>query len=231
MIRAFAAVLLAATLCACASVPQNLTLDPSSNRGLIVVEASPTRSGLELPEFSLNIARYSDAENRLDANSFGGWAGVNNAVRGPDGRYWIVAQADPGRYVITGLTHQNYWVACFNAQTRAFNVEPGKIVFLGRLDPLPALATMAMTLPSMTDTYVFAMDQRISIVDADEIPDWQSAVETHVRNAFPNVTAPVIGADSDQVSFNTGWDMTRTSRVCGGYYAPATDQAAPSSTP
>jgi hypothetical protein len=221
MIRILAAAVLGAALCACASVPENLTLDATSNRGLIIVEATPSLPGVAMPDFSLNIARYSDAENRLDANSFGGWAGVNDAVRGPDGRYWIAAQAEPGRYVITGLTHQSFWVSCFNSGTRAFDVRPGEVVFLGRLDPLPALLTMARTLPQSTSSYVFAMDQRISIVGPDRIPDWQSTVDAYVRGAFPNVTAPVIAGGSDQVTFNTGWDMTRSKRVCGGYYAPS----------
>lgn len=231
MLRFLTTALVLAAVGACASVPQDLALDASSDRGLIIVEASTNRPGVELPEFSLNIARYSDVENRLDAGPLGGWAGVNNAARGPDGRYWVVARAEPGRYVITGLTHQSYWVACFNSGTRAFNVRPGEVVFLGRLDPVPALLTMARTLPSATSTYVFAMDQQIALVDANKIQDWEPGVEGYVRHAFPNVTAPVRAPATDAVTFNTGWDMTHSQRVCGGYYAPSSAQGAPTPPP
>lgn len=231
MLRSLTTTVLIAALSACASVPRDFALDASSDRGFIVVEARTNRSGAELPEFSLNVARYSDVENRLDAGPLGGWAGVNDAARGPDGRYWVVAQAEPGRYVITGLTHQNYWVTCFNSGTRAFDVRPGEVVFLGRLDPVPALLVMARTLPSATSTYVFAMDQQITIVDPDKIQDWQTGVEAYVRSAFPNVTAPVRAAATDAVTFNTGWDMTHSQRVCGGYYAPSRPQAAPTPPP
>ncbi|MBX9747720.1 MAG: hypothetical protein K2X34_12510 [Hyphomonadaceae bacterium] len=220
LLKTLAAALALATLCACASIPASLSLDESSNQGLIIIEASTLRPGIQMPEFSLNIARYSDAENRLEASSFGGWAQVNSAARGADGRYWLIARAPPGRYVITALTHQTYWMACFNAGTRAFTVEPGRATFLGRIDPTPSLLTMATTLPSLTTTYVYALDQRISFVSASQLGDWEPGVRRYLEAAFPNITAPLVAGASDAVTFNTGWDLTYTSRVCGGYYAP-----------
>lgn len=220
LLKTLAATFLVAALCACASVPASLSLDASSSQGLIIIEASTPRRNMQMPEFSLSIARYSDPENRLEANSFGGWAQVNNAARSTDGRYWLVARAPPGRYAITALTHQTYWNTCFNSGTRAFTVEAGKAIFLGRIDPTPALITMATTLPSMTSTYVYALDQRISFTSAAELGDWQPGVQSYLQTAFPNITAPLVDGASDAVTFNTGWDMTHTQRVCGGYYAP-----------
>lgn len=210
------------TISACASIPASLRLDSASSQGLIIVEASPSGSQTSLPEFSLSIARYSDAENRLDANSFGGWAQVRKAAQGADGHYWLIARADPGTYAIAALTHRTYWEACFNENTRAFVVEPGKVVFVGRIDPLPALITMATTLPQSTSTYVYALDQRIALTSASELGDWEPNVRAYLQTALPGVTAPIVAAPSREVSFNTGWDITRTGRVCGGYYAPST---------
>ncbi|MEQ1490463.1 MAG: hypothetical protein ABL932_07945 [Terricaulis sp.] len=220
LFKTFATAFLIAALCACASVPASISLDENSNQGLIIIEASTPRRDIQMPEFSLNIARYSDAENRLEANSFGGWAQVNSAQRSLDGRYWLVARAQPGRYVVTALTHQSFWNACFNAGTRAFTVEAGKATFLGRIDPTPSLLTMAMTLPHATSTYVYALDQQMSFIGASELGDWRPAVSEYLAVAFPNITAPLTDATSTPVTFNTGFDMTHTTRVCGGYYAP-----------
>jgi hypothetical protein len=218
--RVFAAALCCAVLVACASVSQNLAFDASASQGLILVEvAAPARG--ELPNFVLNVARYSDAERRLNTSSFSGWGYFNEPVRGSDGSLWLMARVDPGRYTIAQMSHQGYWIVCFNSGTRAFDAEPGKVMYIGRVDLRPAFITIAQTLPSVTNRNLYALDQRISFTPQDTISGGQSNAEAFVRSAFPNISAPVVGEASSEVEFNTGWDVTHTSRVCGGYYAPS----------
>ncbi len=221
-----AALALAIGMVACAAVPDDIDITPASGRSMLILEATPSRGSVaEVPEFSVTIARYDAEQGRLDAGFAGGWARVNSATRGADGRYWLVGQAEPGLYVITDLTHQSLWHNCFNAGTRAFTVGPGQVIFLGRIDPVPALMTMALTLPSMSmnSQHHFAMDQEISFIPAGNVTNWQAPVEAFVREQFPNVTAPLTAIGSEVVTFNTGRDIFGTQRVCGGYYAPASN--------
>jgi hypothetical protein len=219
MFRFACAVISALTLAACASVPDDVAIGPSSPRGLIVIAVAAPSSGPPLPDFSLTISRFSEEEGRLD----GGWARVNNAERDAEGRYWLVAQAEPGLYVISNLSHQSTWHACFNAGTRAFEVEPGQVSFVGAINPLPALQAIALTLPSvsMNGENLFAMDQELAFFDLGGVSSWEAPLERFVRARFPNVTAPITAVANRPVSFNTGRDLFGLQRVCGGYYAPA----------
>lgn len=221
MMRGMTGAMLALALSACAAVPKDIALDASSGQGLIVIEADALRSGATLPQFSLSIARFSPEAHRLASTPFGGWAGVNSAAA-KDGRVWLVGRADPGAYVITALTHQATWHACFNGGTRAFTVEPGKVVFLGRIDPAPALFALATELPSysMNGQNHFAMDKSLPFVPAAEIADWEAPVAGYLKAAYPNVVAPVTAVASTATTFNTGRDAFGLQRVCGGYYAP-----------
>lgn len=225
-----AALAFAVVAAACAEVPKTLALDASSEQSLIVFEAAsadPTREIIRLPEFDLTVARYSPEEGRLLATSFGGWAPVNSAEVDASGRYWLVGRAEPGLYVISSLNHQSTWHACFNAGTRSFTVEPGQVLYVGRIDPVPALMTIESTLPSvsMNSEHLFAMDQSISLTPAAKVADWQTSVEAFVRKTYPNVTAPAEAAELGEATFNTGRDLFGVQRVCGGYYAPS-DEAA-----
>lgn len=225
MRRFWTAIVAALSLAACASVPEDIAISPDSNRSLIVIAVAAPATAPPLPEFSVTIARFAAAEGRLDAGLTGGWARVNSADRDADGRYWLVGQAEPGEYVISDLSHQSLWHACFNAGTRAFTVAPGQVVFLGALDPVPALQVMALTLPSvsMNSEHLFAMDQEVDFIPPGSVTNWQAPVEAFVRTNFPNVTAPITTVESRPVTFNTGRDLFGLQRVCGGYYAPANE--------
>lgn len=209
-------------LTACASVPETVAIGPDSNRSLIVIAVAARSDAPPLPEFSVTIARYNEAEGRLDAGFAGGWARVNSADRDEDGRYWLVGDAEPGLYVISQLSHKGTWHTCFNAGTRAFTIEPGKVVFLGALNPVPALQTMALTLPSIATNgnNLVAMDSAIDFIPAGNVSSW-GPLEAFVRSNYPNVTAPITGVATRPVTFNTGRDALGLERVCGGYYAPA----------
>ena len=50
--------------------------------------------------------------------------------------------AKPGTYVVRMMTTQTWWGGCFSERTIKFTVEPGKVTYLGRLDPTLALASI-----------------------------------------------------------------------------------------
>jgi hypothetical protein len=47
--------------------------------------------------------------------------------------------ARPGTYVVRMMTTQIWWGGCFSENTVKFAVEPGRITYLGLIDPQPAL--------------------------------------------------------------------------------------------
>lgn len=54
--------------------------------------------------------------------------------------------AKPGDYVVRMMTTQTWWGGCFSESTVKFTVEPGKVTYLGRLDPLTSLESITAEL-------------------------------------------------------------------------------------
>lgn len=50
--------------------------------------------------------------------------------------------ARPGDYVVRMMTTQTWWGGCFSENTVKFTVEPGKVTYLGLIDPRPALESI-----------------------------------------------------------------------------------------
>lgn len=55
------------------------------------------------------------------------WAAKNNTLQ--------LRAAKPGDYVVRMMTTQTWWGGCFSESTMKFTVEPGKVTYLGRIDP------------------------------------------------------------------------------------------------
>jgi hypothetical protein len=212
-------------LAACAAVPKDIAMDASSRQGLVLIEVADSFAPRPYPQFSVSIAEYSPTMGRLAATSFGGWASVNSANTA-GGKTWLVGRAAPGTYVISALTHQSTWHTCFNEGTRMFEVEPGKVHYLGRIDPNPALLSMALELPSysMNSQHHFAMDKKLVFTAPADLPNWRADAEQYLRTAFPGVTGAVTDVASTEATFNTGRDAFGLQRVCGGYYAKRDDK-------
>jgi hypothetical protein len=54
--------------------------------------------------------------------------------------------AKPGTYVVRMMTTQTWWGGCFSESTVKFTVEPGKVTYLGRIDPLSSLDSITAEL-------------------------------------------------------------------------------------
>lgn len=226
MRSALAGIVCALLLTACAAVPKDIAMDAQSREGLLLIEvAEPKAPVREYPQFSVSVAQYSPTMGRLAANSFDGWASVNSANTA-SGKTWLVGRAEPGTYVVSALTHQATWHSCFNAGTRMFEIQPGQVHFLGRIDPNPALMAIAVELPSlsMNSQHFYAMDKTLPFVAPTDLPNWRADAEQYLRTAYPGVTAPITEVTSTEATFNTGRDAFGLKRVCGGYYAKRDDR-------
>ena len=62
------------------------------------------------------------------------WTGNRNTLQ--------LRAARPGDYVVRMMTTQTWWGGCFSENTVRFTVEPGKVTYLGLIDPLPALESI-----------------------------------------------------------------------------------------
>jgi hypothetical protein len=54
--------------------------------------------------------------------------------------------AKPGDYVVRMMTTQSWWGGCFSENTVKFTVEPGKVTYLGKLDPFTSLESITTEL-------------------------------------------------------------------------------------
>jgi hypothetical protein len=54
--------------------------------------------------------------------------------------------AKPGEYVVRMMTTQTWWGGCFSESTVKFTVEPGKVTYLGLLDPFTSLESITAEL-------------------------------------------------------------------------------------
>jgi hypothetical protein len=54
--------------------------------------------------------------------------------------------AKPGDYVVRMMTTQTWWGGCFSENTVKFTVVPGKVTYLGRLDPSASLESISAEL-------------------------------------------------------------------------------------
>lgn len=62
------------------------------------------------------------------------WTGPANTLQ--------LRSAKPGDYVVRMMTTQTWWGGCFSESTVMFTVVPGKVTYLGRLDPFTSLESI-----------------------------------------------------------------------------------------
>jgi hypothetical protein len=226
--RGFAAAALLGLVSACATAPADVVLGPDAPQGLVVMEvvtAGPAAS----TSYQIEAAAYDAEQSRIEGSGYF-ILYANNAPGKPGSRY-VVALAKPGAYALTAVSHMSTWYDCFNNGTIAFDVEPGKVTFLGRLDAAPALMDIALKLPSysMNSQKFYVLDTpRPAVTAPNELAEWQSPLTAYVSSTFPQVSAPIKAADHRPATFASGWSLLGQ-KVCYGYFNRAKDN--PKATP
>jgi len=221
-------------LSACATAPANVVLGPDAPEGLIVMEVSTTGAAGKA-SYQIEAAAYDADQARIEGSGYF-YLYAGNAPEKPGSRY-VAALAKPGTYALTAVSHMSTWYDCFNNGTVAFDVEPGKVTFLGHLDANPALMDIALKLPSysMNSQKFYVLDTpRPAVTSPKDLGDWNTPLTAYVSATFPQVTAPIKAAEHRPATFASGWSLLGQ-KVCYGYFNRAKDGSkappAPKTTP
>jgi hypothetical protein len=218
--------LLALTLAACATAPADVVLGSDAPDGLLVFEVV-TEGPAATTSYQIEGAAFDSAQSRIEGSGYF-LMGAGGAPGKPSARY-AVARAKPGSYVLTAISHMGTWYDCFNDGTVAFDVAPGTVTFLGRLDARPALADIALKLPgySMNSQKFYVLDTpRPALTPPTEIIDWTSDLGAHLKATYPQVSAPMKAATLQPAKFASGRSLLGQ-RVCYGYFNRAKDEPKP----
>lgn len=215
LIAALAGVLF---LSACATTaPDKVFFAPDAVDGLVIMEVVPTPA-----TYQIEAASFDPAQSRIESK------GYVTLYASPAMRY-AVSRAKPGVYALTAVSHQTTWYDCFNGGTVAFEVKPGEVTFLGKLDARPALADIAVKLPgySMNSQKFYVLDTpRPAMTAPADMADWKGELAPFLSNTYPNVTAPAKAAELKPATFASGWSLLGQ-KVCYGYFNRAKDQPEP----
>jgi hypothetical protein len=211
-----------ASLTACATTPAEKAWDPAGKQGLVVVEAEPVGPILrEHAAYDLGIGAFSPETGQFHAGPLGGWVWTGAMGKGPNARRYFIGAAQPGTYAIQQIL-VGHWGVCFNGGTKMFDVAPGAVTFVGRIDPNPSLlAIMRGHLPTLArqGQYFYVFDTpRPALTTPEQNPGWEAELKTYL-SALPAANAPLRAAVLRDATFNTGRDLFGISKLCGGYFA------------
>lgn len=164
----------ALALSGCVSgVPSDREFGPEAPFALAVIEAEPAAPVLRPGgTYRLIAVPFAPETGKFTSSPLGGQAQFEDM--GASERRYYVGRLNPGTHAFMKLEHNQRWNACFNGGTQQLTVRPGQVLFLGRLDPRPALAAVAASTPSTSSGAPYtAFDQRLTLTPPDALPGWQ----------------------------------------------------------
>lgn len=211
-------------LSAAPAVAANFNLKPTDSYGLIAFHALPPDLRGE-QTYSLAISVYAPDQNLMKANPFSGYVIPRDLGKNQVKETLYLAKAKPGIYGLMGLSIRETWGVCYNAKTVSFEVKPGAVTYIGRLDPNPALdaifgAVASGLLPQATSSRPYLFDDYApDLTPPDQVQSWEADLNSFLAAQQPGVTAPAVAADLRPAHFATGRDAFGVTRICGGYYA------------
>ena len=189
----------------------------ATDKAVLLLEVKPvTRAN-----YQFVVIRYDEPNHTVLNNSFSGFASFN--VK-PGDRY--LAQTVPaGTYVVEEVAQQWNWVACMHANSLAFDVKPGEVLFLGRLDARPQLSFLqgeslrhGQTVSVQNGIYFYLDDVPPLAIGFQGGREAQlDVIQQYVKTSMPKVSAPVRLAEYRAAHFGTGYSLFG-GRVCTGYF-------------
>jgi hypothetical protein len=200
----FAVFLLAALpVHAAGPLKQKFSFDEKSRDAFVLVEVMPQKI---VDEWQISLNEYSLESKEFIGGVFKGFSllqHVEGQEQSPRFFAGIVKRA--GTHILYGLNTQGLWGACFDKGTRAFTFEPGKVYYLGAVDPNEGLKRIAIELPKSSRSmpyWVYGM--RLSYTAPAQRNNWEQDVAAFIAENFPKVKAPVLAADGVEVEFKPG---------------------------
>lgn len=173
-------------------IKSDFKFDASSKYGLIVVLTAPQ---IMVPSYTLGIYRYAPDERKWAYGPLKGWSRFGLIGQDHAAPAYAITAVDPGgTYAINGLTVQGLWRACFNGGTKAFEVKPGTVTFIGLLDPNPSIAQIHTGLPPVvrgTQAVELFDSPRPALTPVADLPGGKEALAEYLKANYPQITAPI----------------------------------------
>jgi hypothetical protein len=197
-----------------AGVPSDKAFGPGAPFALAVIEAEPGAPVLRPGgEYELLVVPYSPEKGDFTMSSLGGQAEFE-PMGGAARRYYI-GRLNPGTHAFMKLQHNLRWHACFNGGTQQVTVRPGQVVFLGRMDPRPALTALAATSPTSIGGASFtAFDQQLALTPPQSLPGWETGVSAFLAERYPGRGLTAKAAELRPATFAPPRNFI-AERVCG----------------
>ncbi len=196
---------------------RDLKFDETSRYALLVFEAAPQT---QVINWSISVMAFDPDLRKWTYGPRKGWAQFDPiGLLAPGERSFHAALVEPGGvYAVASISSQRWWHACFNAGTRAFRLEAGKVNYIGLIDPVPGLVAMA-TLPRKSK----GGQQHISFdtVQLTHTPpalqqEWSDSLARFIAERFPQVLAPVVTPDPVETTFEPARSLI-AGKICQRY--------------
>ena len=122
----------------------NFSFDAKSRDALVIVEVAPQKI-VESWQISLN--QYSPESKQFTGSIYKGFPFLQY-VEGQEHapRFFAGIVKRGGTHILYAINTQAMWGACFDKGARVFTFEPGKVYYLGVVDPNEGLTRIATEL-------------------------------------------------------------------------------------
>ena len=124
---------------------QDTEFGPDSEFALVIFEVAPPQS--VVAPWDLELYGFNPETHRWTMTLTRGWSDFGTLSFG---RFYAGLVVPAGIYAINAVKTQNFWIACMNGGTLAFDLQAGHVNYLGVLDPSDALAQIASGLSRTT---------------------------------------------------------------------------------
>jgi hypothetical protein len=191
--------LTAAPLRAAGPLDRAFSFDEKSRDALVIVEVVPQAV---VEEWQIPLKQYSLEEKAFVGSVFKPISLLQFVeAQRESPRYFAGIVKPAGTHVLYGLITQRFWGACFDQGARAFTFEPGKVYYLGVVDPNESLVRIARELPKQSQVPLWVEGMRLPYKAPSQRAGWERDVSAFLAEALPRVKAPLNAAEGIEVSF------------------------------
>lgn len=179
------------------------SFDGNSRDALVIIEVAPQKI---VEQWQISLNEYSLESKKFIGGVFKGFSLIQRVAE-QDGspRFFAGVVKRAGTHILYGINTQALWGACFDKGTQAFTFEPGKVYYLGAVDPNEGLERIATGLPRVSrSTPFWIYGLRISYTAPAQRKGWEQNVAAFMAENLPKVKAPVLAAEGVEVAFNPG---------------------------
>ena len=132
-----ALLVLALPVHAAGPLKRNFSFDEKSRDALVIVEVKPQKI---VEEWQISLNQYSLESKKFTGSIYKGFPFLQHVEAEKNSpRYFAGIVKRGGTHILYALHTQAMWGACFDKGARVFTFEPGKVYYLGVIDPNEAL--------------------------------------------------------------------------------------------